>query len=232
MARTGKRAAAVQEDRRDAEPGRARFERRHPRRHGHRGPAELAKFVREGGTLITEGSTATIFPEYGMTTGVTVEKPARLFVRGSILRGRSPTREPARVRLRGHGDLPVYFNQAPVLNAGGVAARRARRRRAERRAWADHHAERAPLRISPFEPEPGTTPYTAAATAARAAQRRCSRALRAAHGRRTTRHPPAGRDAVFAEPERSAAVRHAGQRPGARRAAPPRSTSGSATVTS
>ena len=32
---------------------------------GLEGLIELAKFVQEGGTLITEGSTATIFPEYG-----------------------------------------------------------------------------------------------------------------------------------------------------------------------
>ncbi len=33
---------------------------------GLEGLAELAKFVREGGTLITEGSTAAIFPDYGL----------------------------------------------------------------------------------------------------------------------------------------------------------------------
>jgi hypothetical protein len=86
---------------------------------GIEGLAELAKFVQEGGTLITEGSTATIFPAYGITTGVTVEEPAQLFVRGSILRakitdGKSPIAYGYEV-----GDLPVYFNQAPVLNAAG-----------------------------------------------------------------------------------------------------------------
>ena len=34
---------------------------------GIEGLVELTKFVQEGGTLITEGSTATIFPEYGIT---------------------------------------------------------------------------------------------------------------------------------------------------------------------
>ena len=48
---------------------------------------KLAKFVQEGGTLITEGSTTTIFPAYALTSGVTVETPAQLFARGSILRG-------------------------------------------------------------------------------------------------------------------------------------------------
>ena len=55
---------------------------------GVEGLVELVKFVQDGGTLITEGSTATIFPEYGITTGVTVEEPAQLFVRGSILRAK------------------------------------------------------------------------------------------------------------------------------------------------
>ena len=41
----------------------------------------------EGGTLITEGSTSTIFPEYNLTPGVTVETPDGLFARGSIMRG-------------------------------------------------------------------------------------------------------------------------------------------------
>ena len=55
---------------------------------GLEGLAELAEFVREGGTLITEGSTAAIFPDYGLIADVTVEQPSQLFVRGSILRGR------------------------------------------------------------------------------------------------------------------------------------------------
>ncbi len=86
---------------------------------GVEGLMELAKFVREGGTLITEGSTATIFPEYGLTTGVTVDQPAGLFVRGSILRARfADLRSPIAYGYAAE-DLPVYFNQSPVLRAGG-----------------------------------------------------------------------------------------------------------------
>ena len=86
---------------------------------GVEGLVELVKFVREGGTLITEGSTTTIFPEYGITTGVTVEEPAQLFVRGSILRGRFTDMKSPIAYGFGSADLPVYFNQAPVLSAGG-----------------------------------------------------------------------------------------------------------------
>lgn len=83
------------------------------------GLVELAKFVQEGGTLITEGSTTTIFPDYGITTGVTVEHPAGLFVRGSILRGHFADRKSPIAYGFDGSDLPVYFNQDPVLNVAG-----------------------------------------------------------------------------------------------------------------
>ena len=86
---------------------------------GLEGLAELAKFVQQGGTLITEGSTSTIFPEYGLSSGVTVEEPAQLFVRGSILRGRIADPKSPIVYGYAGTDLPVYFSQAPVLNAAG-----------------------------------------------------------------------------------------------------------------
>jgi hypothetical protein len=86
---------------------------------GMEGLLELTKFVQAGGTLITEGSTATIFPEYGITTGVSVEEPDGLFVRGSIMRGViSDPKSPLAYGFDGT-QLPVYFNQAPVLNAAG-----------------------------------------------------------------------------------------------------------------
>jgi len=89
---------------------------------GWEGLMELAKFVREGGTLLTEGSTSTIFPEYNISSGVTVENPEGLFVRGSILRGvftdrRSP------IAYGYDAQVPVYFNQDPVLSVGGGAGR-------------------------------------------------------------------------------------------------------------
>ena len=50
---------------------------------GMEGLAELAKFVQEGGTLITEGSTAALMADYGLAAGVTVEHPAQLFSRAA-----------------------------------------------------------------------------------------------------------------------------------------------------
>jgi hypothetical protein len=87
---------------------------------GLEGLVNLMKFVQEGGLLVTEGSTATIFPEYGLVSNVNVEAPAQLFVRGSILRARIADARSPIVYGYGGGDLPVYFNQAPVLNVGGA----------------------------------------------------------------------------------------------------------------
>jgi hypothetical protein len=88
---------------------------------GWEGLMELVKFVQAGGTLLVEGSTSTIFPEYNVTSGITVESPEGLFARGSVMRGvvadrRSP------IAYGFDAQLPVYFNQDPVLNAGGGGA--------------------------------------------------------------------------------------------------------------
>src|SRR6185312_11039042 len=82
---------------------------------GFEGLVELVKFVQQGGTLITEGSTSTILPEYNVTQAVTVENPAQLFVRGSIVRGVFADKpSPLAYGFEGR-QLPVYFNQDPVL---------------------------------------------------------------------------------------------------------------------
>ena len=87
---------------------------------GIEGLMNLYQFVRQGGTLITEGSTSTIFPEYNLTPGVTVETPPALFARGSIMRGLvADSRSPLAYGI-GENELPVYFNQGPILNAGGA----------------------------------------------------------------------------------------------------------------
>ncbi len=90
---------------------------------GMEGMQELAKFVNEGGTLITEGSTAALMADYGLASGVTVEHPEQLAARGTILRGMiSDAKSPIMYGYDGK-DLPVYFSQDPVLavGAGGPA---------------------------------------------------------------------------------------------------------------
>jgi hypothetical protein len=120
---------------------------------GIEGLAELAKFVEAGGTLITEGSTATIFPEYGITPDISVEEPAQLFVRGSVLRARiADAKSPIAYGYAGT-ELPVYFNQAPVLNVGGRGGAPAGAPNAGLGQTITPNA--VPLRISSFDPDQG-----------------------------------------------------------------------------
>ena len=87
---------------------------------GMEGLQELAKFVEEGGTLITEGSTASMMAEYDLGGGVTVEHPAEP-VRARLHSARRIRRpqEPHRLRLRRQGS-------AGLLQPGpGVQRRRA-----------------------------------------------------------------------------------------------------------
>jgi hypothetical protein len=84
---------------------------------GWEGLMELRKFVEQGGTLLTEGSTAVIFPEYKFTN-VTVEDPEGLFVRGSVMRGIVSDRT-SPIAYGYDAQVPVYFSQTPVLSVGG-----------------------------------------------------------------------------------------------------------------
>ncbi len=136
---------------------------------GLQGLLELAKFVQEGGTLITEGSTTTIFPEYAITSGISIEEPARLFVRGSILRGKITDKKSPIAYGYDQAELPVYFNQAPVFNvASGFGGGRGGGGRGgapgenPNAGFGQNITPNAvPLRIQPFEPQPAEATPTA-----------------------------------------------------------------------
>jgi hypothetical protein len=99
-----------------------------------------------------------------LTDGITVEEPSTLFVRGSILRGKiSDANSPVVYGYEGT-ELPVYFSQAPVLNAGGLPARGAPSPPQNPNAGLGQFIAPnvAPLRLSPFEadqnpPDPQTS---------------------------------------------------------------------------
>lgn len=86
------------------------------------GLAHLYEFVRQGGTLIVEGGTAAIFPRHDLLPGIEVETPRGLFAEGTILRGVIADMQSPLVYGLGRNQMPVYFNQAPVLNASGLPA--------------------------------------------------------------------------------------------------------------
>jgi hypothetical protein len=86
---------------------------------GLAGLNNLVEFVREGGLLITEGSTSTIFPEYGLVPGVTVEEPQGLFARGVVMKSLFADRKSPIAYGYDSDALAVYFSSGPVLNVGG-----------------------------------------------------------------------------------------------------------------
>jgi hypothetical protein len=91
---------------------------------GYDGLQELYKFVQQGGVLITEGGTSTIFPDFNLTPGVSVEPGEGLYVRGSVLKAMIADKTSPVTYGYDQNALAVYFNQAPVLAvAGGGAGR-------------------------------------------------------------------------------------------------------------
>jgi len=88
---------------------------------GMEGLMELARFVEEGGTLITEGSTAALMAEFDLGAGISVEHPQQLFARGSVMRGVISDHKSPIAYGYVDKDLPIYFNQDPVLKIAAPA---------------------------------------------------------------------------------------------------------------
>jgi zinc carboxypeptidase len=86
---------------------------------GVEGLMELYKFVQQGGLLITEGATSTVFPEYNLTPGVSIETPDNLYARGSVLKTVLGDRTSPVLYGYDQNALAVYFNQGPVMRVGG-----------------------------------------------------------------------------------------------------------------
>jgi hypothetical protein len=87
---------------------------------GFEGLVNLEKFVEEGGLLITEGATSTIFPEYKLLQGVGVEEPQGLFARGVVMKGVFADRKSPIAYGYDSDALAVYFNSGPVFSLGGA----------------------------------------------------------------------------------------------------------------
>ncbi|HEU4939124.1 MAG TPA: M14 family zinc carboxypeptidase [Vicinamibacterales bacterium] len=87
---------------------------------GIEGLMELYKFVEQGGVLMTEGATSTVFPEYNLTPGITLETPDNLYVRGSVLKAILGDKNSPVLYGYDQNAMAVYFNQAPVMRVGGA----------------------------------------------------------------------------------------------------------------
>ena len=180
---------------------------------GFEGLQELANFVQQGGTLIVEGSTASLMAEYAIGSGVTVEHPQELFARGSILRGVfADTKSPIAYGYEGK-DLPIYFNQDPVFNVtaggggfGGFGGFGGGRGGASD-VGQNVTPNAVPIHVAPLEP--GGVVRLAGRSRSRRTRRPWRTRRRILNCRRRT---PARHSAVSRQPQRHAALRHAGRR--------------------
>jgi hypothetical protein len=86
---------------------------------GYDGLQELMKFVQQGGVLLTEGGTSTIFPEFNLTQGINIEQGEGLNARGSVLKTVLGDRRSPVLYGYDQNALAVYFNQGPILSVGG-----------------------------------------------------------------------------------------------------------------
>jgi hypothetical protein len=87
---------------------------------GFEGLLHLKRFVDAGGLLIAAGNAATLPVETGLVEAVTVTQTRNLQARGTIVR--ASVADKASPISYGYGDtLSVYFNQAPVFQAGPAA---------------------------------------------------------------------------------------------------------------
>jgi hypothetical protein len=88
---------------------------------GFEGLANLRRFVEGGGVLVAAASSALLPVRTGMVEAVDVTEARGLQARGSVLRASFVDR--ASPIAYGYGEtLAVYFNQAPVFDAGPAVA--------------------------------------------------------------------------------------------------------------
>ncbi|MEI9978659.1 MAG: hypothetical protein WDN23_06590 [Edaphobacter sp.] len=120
---------------------------------GIEGLMELVKFVEAGGTLITEGSTTTILPDYGITTHVSVEHPGTMYARGALMRSIIVDKKsPIVYGYTGRSD-------ARLLQPGPRPQRPRRRLRWRRSRWTRSSRRRGKANITPNAVPVALSPY-------------------------------------------------------------------------
>jgi hypothetical protein len=122
------------------------------------GLRELEKFVAEGGVLITEGATSTVFPEYRLTSGVTIENPTELWVPGSVLKANFADKSSPLAYGYNQNSIGVYFRSAPVMRVGGGGGNFGGRGGGPDLNQPNMQPNAAPPRLTTLEGGPGAAP--------------------------------------------------------------------------
>jgi hypothetical protein len=86
---------------------------------GQSGFRKLYDWVAAGGTLITEGGTAAIFPQNYLTPGITVDQGQGFIAPGSVYRGIVSDQTSPIVYGIPRNHIPVYYKNAPLFSVGG-----------------------------------------------------------------------------------------------------------------
>ena len=91
---------------------------------GRDGLRELQKFVEEGGVLITEGDTSTLFPEYRLTWGVELERPQGLWAPGSVFKAVLGDKSSPILYGYDQDHMAVYYRNSHLFQVSGFGGGR------------------------------------------------------------------------------------------------------------
>lgn len=82
------------------------------------GVANLNKFIEAGGLFVTVGTNSSLPIDYGIIEGVSITDARQMQARGSVLNATFADRK-SPIAYGYDTKLAVYFNQAPIFQAGG-----------------------------------------------------------------------------------------------------------------
>jgi hypothetical protein len=103
---------------------------------GLEGVLHLARFVEQGGVLVTLTSSASLPTHFGLTEGITIKSTPTLWARGGVYKTHM-TDSSSPIGYGYDEELGVYFNTAPVFQVGGGGGGRFSRRAAAATAPAE-----------------------------------------------------------------------------------------------
>ncbi len=94
---------------------------------GLAGLQNLQEFVRHGGLLVGVMDTAELAVDFGLTPGVSIARPEKLKLTGSVVRSQLVDRSSP--ILYGYAEAPAFYSfDGPIFNVSSLAGSRGRRR--------------------------------------------------------------------------------------------------------
>ncbi len=87
---------------------------------GIQGVANLQRFIEGGGLFVTVGGNASLPIDFGMVSGVSIQEPRTLNVRGSVINASFADRR-SPIAYGYDEKLAVYFSQSPLLQVAALS---------------------------------------------------------------------------------------------------------------